>query len=355
MTGTDGDPDPAPDLDSDPSSDADSGGDPVPAVLHERYGRVEVLDELHDVPPNEVHLVRVDGRRAVLKRSTDPRGDAGVEGRAGRLADRETSLGVPEVLWVGDRAHLAAFDPEAPDPESATATDEWCRAAGRGLAELHSVTFDRHGLLAVDGDPSDPDAGLQVDADPGATAADGLDDLLEVFRDSVADAGYAGVVDDARAFVRDHADRFAGVEPVLVHGWFSPEHVAVGDGATGDRGTAGDDGVGDGSVRSVVDFEHAMAGPAEYDVWRAAIPTFGPWKGGPDDPEGWATFRDAYESVRPLPGGFEARADAYRTLVAVSYLDSLVTQRGIESNRDRADAIGEFVAEALAGLRERWG
>ncbi len=304
----------------------------IPA-LHERYDSVETIEQLHDVAPNEVHLVEVDGRRAVLKRSTDPRGNAGVEGRVQRLVARETGL-APAVPWVGDGAFLAAYDERVRDPET-TATDAWCRAAGRGLARLHSLSFDRHGPLVVDGDPADPGTGLRVDADPGARWPDAVEDLLGVFHDSVAGTEYAAVVEETRSFVRTHADRLAGADPVLVHGWFTPEHVAVGTDAD------------DTEVHAVVDFEHAMSGAAAYDLWRLALPTF-----GPDLDDGWERFRRGYESVRPLPP-VEERAAFYRTLVAVSYLDSLATQRGIEDNRDRADAVAERVRERLADLRAR--
>ena len=156
--------------------------DPVPARLRERHDRVTVVEQVHDVPPNEVHLVEVDGRRAVLKRSTGPRGDAAV---------------VDEV---------AEFVRERPDRFVAAGDD-----------------------------------GAEAESEPEP-------------------------------------------EPVLVHGWFSPEHVAVRD----------------DTVCSVVDFEHAMAGAAEYDLWRLAIPTFGLGTER-EDRAAWERFREAYESVRPLP------------------------------------------------------
>lgn len=311
----------------------------IPA-LRERYDDVAVLEQLHDVPPNEVHLLRVDGRRAVLKRSTAPRGAAGVEGRVQRLVARETGL-APDVLWVGDDAYLAAYEEQVRDPETEP-TEVWCRAAGRGLARLHSLTFDRHGLLQVDGDPADPATGLRVDADPGARWPDAVDDLLAVFHDSVAGTEYADVVAEARAFLQVHADRLAGVDPVLVHGWFTPEHVVV-DADDGESGPSHE-------VCAVVDFEHAMAGAAAYDCWRLALPTF-----GPDDlGDGWERFRRAYESVRPLPADFEERATFYRTLVGVSYLDSLATQRGIAGHREQADAVAASVRDRLQDLRTRW-
>jgi Ser/Thr protein kinase RdoA (MazF antagonist) len=310
--------------------------DVVPAALRERYDRVAVVEQVHDVPPNEVHLVEVDGRRAVLKRSTGPRGDAAVEGRAQRLAAHESSLSVPSVPWVGANAFLADYDPDAPD-EGARPSPTWCRVSGRALARLHSITFDRHGPFRVDGDAGDPTAALRVDPST-ETWTDALLALLDEFRRSVAGTEYTATVDEVAALVRERPERFTptggACEPVLVHGWFSPEHVAVRD----------------DTVCSVVDFEHAMAGAAEYDLWRLAIPTFGLGTER-EDRAAWERFREAYESVRPLPTGVDARADALRLVVAVSYLDSLAVQRGIEGNRDQADAVRQTVRERLAALR----
>jgi len=301
-----------------------------------------VGDPLHEVDPHVVYECEVEGRRAVCKVSTGPRGSAPVEGRVLRYVDRETTVPVPSVLAVDDRGFVAAYREDAPadDGDPGRIREAWLRAAGRALARLHGESgFDRPGLLAVDGDPTDPASGLRVDADRGATWSDALADQLRVYEAALADTGYADVAREARAFLGEHGDRFDVLDdrdPALLHGWFTPEHVAVADGA----------------VTCVVDFEHALVGSAEWDYWRTAVPLFeAEGRDRPDDAA--ATFRSAYESVRPLPAGFEDRADAYRTFVAVSYLDSLHAQRGIDADtRERADAFREHVRTGLAELRD---
>jgi len=300
---------------------------------------------LHDVPPHVVYEVEFRGRRAVCKVSTDDRGRAAVEGRVLRYVGRELDVPVPEVLAVGAEGFVAAYRedaPEEPAPGEGRVGREWLDAAGRALARLHDEsTFDRPGLLAVAGDPSDSAAGLAVDADPGATWSDALDDLLAVYERSVGETGYADVVADARAFLATHADRFDVLDdrdPALLHGWFTPDHVAVVD----------------GEATCVVDFEHALVGGVEWDYWRTAVPLFhGTDRSAPADAA--ERFRRGYESVRPLPDGFAARADAYRAFVSVSYLDSLHTQRGIDDQtHEQANFLREHVTDALATLRAEW-
>jgi len=65
-----------------------------------------------------------------------------------------------------------------------------------------------------------------------------------------------------------------------------------------------------------------------------------------------ATFRDAYESVRPLPTDVAADRDPYVALVSASYLDSLHTQQGIDDDtRERADAIEAHIHDTLDAAR----
>jgi len=298
---------------------------------------------LHAVPPHLVHEVTFEGQRAVCKVSTEPRGDAGVEGRVQRYVGRETAVPVPEILAVGADGYVAAYDEEAPreaDHEDGVLREAWLRAAGRTLARLHEeATFDRPGLLAVDGDPADPAAGLRVDSAPGAAWSDALDALLTVYEDAVRGIGFESTVAEARSFVDEFAARFdAHGEAALLHGWFTPEHAAV-------RG---------GRTRSVVDFEHALAGSPAWDYWRTAVPLFlGDGWDRPDDAA--STFRSAYESVRPLPPDLDACREAYVGLVTVSYLDSLHTQQGIdEETRERAEWIASTASERLDEAYERF-
>ncbi|MFC7231365.1 phosphotransferase enzyme family protein [Saliphagus sp. GCM10025308] len=313
-------------------------------LLESTAATYRVLDVIHAVPPHAVYEVSVDGRRAVVKVDRGPRANAAVEGRVLRHVSRETDVPVPTVLAVGAGGFVAAYRDDAPADPPATCRlePEWLRAAGRTLARLReAATFDRPGLLTVDGDPTGPDADLAVDSPVDATWSDALDDLLAVYEDAVSGTGYATVVDDARAFLARHSLRFNDADrrqSSLLHGWFTPEHVSV---------RAGD-------PSCVIDFEHALVGDGEWDYWRAAIPLFhGPRWETPEDAE--AVFRDGYESVRPLSSGFEARAPAYRAFVAVSHLDSLHTQRGIDDEtHDMATFLENEIEATLAELERAW-
>ena len=314
--------------------------------IHDRLaGRtVAVRDTLHDVPPHAVYEITVDGRRAVYKESVAPRGSAGVEGRVHRFVSAETSIPVPEVLAVGEDWFVTAYREDAPvEPDDERRLEaSWLRVAGATLARLHEeATVERPGLLAVDGDPGDEASELVVDSEAGAGWSDALDDQLSVYERVLGGTGYADAITGARRFLATHAERFDVLddgEASLCHGWFTPEHVAVDE----------------GEPVCVIDFEHAVAGSPEWDYWRTAIPLFvGPAWDGPADAE--ERFREAYESVRPLPEGFDERADAYQAFVAASHLDSLATQRGIDDDtRELAAFLTERIAEHLEGCRAAW-
>jgi fructosamine-3-kinase len=327
--------------------------DPIEAFLTTLDAETVVGDRLRAMPPHLVHEVRFDGRRAVCKVSTGPRGRAGVEGRVVRLLDRTTDVPVPDVLAVGDDGFVVAWHDDVPAPnagEDRRVPDDWLRAAGRGLARLHAeTTTDRAGLLAVGRPTADHgralddgsgDPPLWLDATPGASWSDALDAQFAVYEDAVTGTGFADVVADARAFLATHADRFDGLAaPSLCHGWWTPAHVAVRD----------------GRVVRVVDFEHALVGSPEWDYWRTAVPLFAAEDAvTPDDAA--ARFRAGYESVRSLPEGFDERGAAYRAFVSVSYLDSLHAQRGIDAaTRDRAAFLRDHATTTFDRLRESWG
>lgn len=306
----------------------------------------EIKHQLHDVPPHFVYEIEFEGRRAVCKVSRGPRGCAAIEGRVLRYVSEETSIPVPEVLTVGKEGFVVTYEenaPTVPDEGDGRLTKEWLRAAGRALGRLHKEsTFDRPGLLVVDGDPQNPDAGLRVDATSQATWSDALDDLFSVYQESVRETGYAEVVAEARTFLASYSDRFdivADNDPALLHGWFTPEHVAVAD----------------EEATCVIDFEHALVGSGEWDYWRTAVPLFlgDGWEQPPDAED---HFRAGYESIRSFSDGFKERAAAYRAFVTVSYLDSLQTQRGIdEKTREQADFLREHISDTLESLRKTWG
>jgi fructosamine-3-kinase len=281
-----------------------------------------IVRKLHDVPPHEVYEVRVDGRRAVYKGNTGPTGRATTEGHVIAFVGERTGVSVPTVLHVGGEFFVAAWHPQVPSPEAEpSTTDAWIRAGGRGLARLHAETgpsVDGYGAVTPE------DGGLTAPHDDWHDAAVAY---LGDRRPVLAEHGHGDVVDAAVAALTERPDAFAGAgAPVVCHGWWTPEHVAV----------AG------GEVVCAVDFEHALAAPAEYDYRRTALPTFA-------DGDRQARFREAYESVRPLPEGIDRREPFFGLLCVVYYLESLYVQdqHGPEETARRAERLRESVRETL--------
>ncbi|MFB6135831.1 MAG: phosphotransferase family protein [Halobacteriaceae archaeon] len=278
-----------------------------------------VRRELHAVPPHAVHEVTFEGQRAVCKLAAGPRADPAREAGVLRYVGERTSVPVPEVLAVGDDHFVAAWE-EALPPADPPVTERRLRALGAGLATLHAETagdFDATGAFRAEG------SALAVDADE--TWADTLCALLADWGEFLAAFGHA----DLAAAVRERPAPYGSPEPVLVHGNYLPDHVGLTDG---------------GDVACVIDWEHAVAGSAGFDYLCTALPLFG----GPSDPgHPEAVFREAYESVRPLPDGFDERRDALERVLLVSYLKSLYLQNEVDGE---TEARGEALA---AHLRER--
>lgn len=283
--------------------------------------------QLHDVPPHEVSEVTVDGRRAVYKGDTGPTGSAATEGRVTRFVGEYTTVPVPDVLAVGDDWYLAAWHPDAPEPDGDHAADEaWAAAAGRALARLHDDTaqhLDGFGRLRFDG---------------GSVPLAASDDWQEAAlafvrrrRNLLAEHGHADVADAVLDCFRDHPGLFAGAsQPVCSHGWWSPEHVSVRD----------------GEAACVVDFEHALAAPRAFDYWRTALPIF-------DDGAAAVAFRDGYEAVSALPEHVVEQRPLYLVLHGVYFFESLYVQgqRGQEEAAAHADRLRESVFDALEECR----
>jgi Ser/Thr protein kinase RdoA (MazF antagonist) len=103
----------------------------------------------------------------------------------------------------------------------------------------------------------------------------------------------------------------------------------------------------DGQAVCLVDFEHAIAAPSEFDYWRTVLPTF-----NHDDNDFQKTFREGYASVRSLPDGFERRAPFYVVLNEVYYFESLYVQdqHGPEETEECAERFRNSVTETLDSL-----
>ncbi|GAB7094685.1 hypothetical protein JCM30237_18380 [Halolamina litorea] len=314
----------------------------------------EIVRELHRVRPHATYEVRLKGERAVCKVETHPEADLGAEAAAMQYVGEATSVPVPEPLAVGDD-HLVARWMDAV-PEDAPPRDEArIRALGRGLATLHAETAEIGwtGALqpasAVD-DPATP----PIDSDP--RWSDTLLAMLEDRARYLAEVGYGGLAGEVLAWAREERDLFdtAG-DAVLCHGNYFGEHVAIGKGAdqvhvavrsSGDGVHVALGGEGD-EIAAVIDFEHALAAPAGWDYLRTVMPVFGP---GADHGVPERVFREAYESVRPLPAGFDRRREAYVLCNGLSYLRSLHLQRG---NRDPSHAVARRARTMATALRDR--
>lgn len=304
-------------------------------ALDAQFDDHRIVRQLHDVPPHEVWEVRIDGQRAVYKRDTGPTGKAAVEGRVTAFVGEETTVPVPEVLAISDDHYVAAWHPDAPEPDVGRDPDRtWARSAGRGLATLHAETaehLDEFGRFRPDG------GGVSVAGDENGERHDDWHSAARAYvrrrRPVLAEFGHADVADAVLDFLGEHPGAFAGAgEPVCCHGWWTPEHVAVVD----------------GEVACALDFEHALAAPGEWDVWRTLLPVFE----GDSDPARRA-FLEGYDSVRSLPDGFEERWPLYVVLNGVYYFESLYVQNqhGDAETGKRVEWLRGSVFETLDALQ----
>jgi fructosamine-3-kinase len=95
----------------------------------------------------------------------------------------------------------------------------------------------------------------------------------------------------------------------------------------------------------MVDFEHALAAPGEFDYWRTAMPTF-------ESKTTERAFRRGYESLRSLPRDFEARKPVYVLLNLIYYFESLYVQEqhGPDETAERAARLRNSVTETVEKL-----
>jgi hypothetical protein len=296
---------------------------PIHDRLDAQFAKYSIEGQLHDVPPHEVYEVTVDGRRAVYKADTGDTGSAGIEGRVTAVVDRETTVPVPEILHFGEEFYVAAWHPDAPAPDELQAPDSaWARAAGRGLATLHAETadsFDGYGQFRPDGEGVVTTGHEQFQ--------DAALEYVRHYRPTLARYGHGDIADSVSDFFRANPNAFAGVgAPVCCHGWATPEHVAVVD----------------GEVACMVDFEHAMAAPPEFDLWRTAGPAF-------EDKAEVEAFRESYESVRLLAPGAEDRRPLWRLLNGVYFFVSLYVQdqHDLDATEQTAERLREMVTATL--------
>ncbi len=230
-------------------------------------------------------------------------------------------------MAIGDDHFVAKWCDDVPDDR--TLDEERARTMGAGMATLHDETaFEATGFLYDDGG--------ELALDTHETWHRTVCEFLANRREFLEPFGYDDVADYALTFVREHPGLFDGAgDPILCHRNYLPEHV----------GTDGDE------VVCLIDFEHAMVAPGEYDYWRTALPVFtdSDWS----DDSLAEFFRTGYESVRPLPSGLDQRRPIYWMINSVAYLQALHLQRrqtGQEAARTAVD-IRDYVYETIDSLR----
>jgi fructosamine-3-kinase len=291
-----------------------------------------IVRELHRIRPHATYEVRFRGERAVCKVETHPEADLGREAAATRYVAEATSIPVPELLAIGDDHYVARWSDAVPDG-TPTRDEARIRALGRGLATLHAETTEigwtgfHRPASAVD-DPTTP----PIDTRP--YWSDTLIELLERRARFLDGVGYGDLARDVLAWVRENGDLFdeAG-DAVLCHGNYFGEHVGHDPSS--------------GAITTVIDFEHALAAPAEWDYLRTVLPVFGP---GAEHDVSESVFREAYESVRPLPTGFDERRNALTLCNGLSFLRSLHLQRG---DQDPDHAVARHARELARSVRDQ--
>lgn len=297
-------------------------------TLASAFDSHSIVRQLHDVPPHEVYEVYVDGHHAVFKGDTGPTGNAATEGHVIAFLGEETAVPVPQILHVGEDHFVSAWHPDAPPANQSGDVDErWAFVAGRGIATLHAETdrlIGRYGAFQpVTGELSSTG---ETDWHTAAIA------YIRRHRSVPDEHGHTDIVDTAIDALTDRPDLFEDAgEPVCCHGWATPEHVSVTD----------------DHVSCMVDFEHAIAAPGEFDYWRTVLPTF-----HHEPPALERAFRNGYESIRSLPTGFEQRKSLYVLLNLIYYIESLYVQdqQGPVETARRAERFRNAINETVASL-----
>jgi fructosamine-3-kinase len=284
----------------------------------------EVRKELMRTDRHVVHEVRFEGRRAVCKLARDD--STGFQRDAlvlRRLADSD-AVSVPDLLVRGEDHYVAAFAPggEYDGDAPRRVRERRLRDAGATLARVHETfSFEAYGDLRPAGD--------RLELDACESWPDLFAEWVVDWSDDLAGTRFADLGTDVLAFVHDHATAFAEVgSPVLVHGDYEADNLRF---------------AGDG-VSSVLDWEVARSAPGEFDLARAELG----WFEKPTAPEDDGDLRSAlvagYESVRPLPDGFEARRAAYRSALTLKPLQRVGEIAG------RADAPGDELAATMGSF-----
>ena len=296
--------------------------------LDASFDEHRIIEQIHDVPPHVVYVVEVDGERAIYKADVGPTGSAAVEGRVMNWLSQQTDIPVPEVLACGDDHLVAAWHPKAPGDDADPADIDWAEATGAGLARMHEASTDLvegYGVLEV--------RNGELTGDDHADWFDGALAYIERLQPVLERYGHGDMATAAIELFEERPTAFEGAgKAVLCHGWATPEHVAVEN----------------GSVACFIDFEHAIAAPGEFDIWRTCIPAFGPGETTTAE----QAFISSYESVRPLPDGADERKPYYQLLNLLYFFESLYVQEqhDPETTEEKAHGFRSIVEQHIEEL-----
>jgi Ser/Thr protein kinase RdoA (MazF antagonist) len=315
-------------------------GDP-PEDVHDALAShaddYEVRRELPSRDPNGVYEVSLDGTRTVCKVARGEDAHVGRHALVTRHVRDQTTTPTPRVLEFGDDHAVfqwsegVTYEAEAPRE----LRKRRLRNAGVTLARLHEETeFEAHGYLRAQG--------KRLELDSKGTWSDVLATIVGGWTDDLEGTRFEAAEEVVLELVRDHDDALDAADgPDLVHGDYQPENVRF-DGAR---------------VAAVLDWEFSLAGSGEFDLCRAEREFFD-WHDAPegdasDDEELRGALRNGYESVRPLPPGFEARREVYRAVLKLDpmrFFDEWKEQ--VESPDAMAESMCEFVRESIADAEE---
>jgi aminoglycoside phosphotransferase (APT) family kinase protein len=310
-----------------------------------------------------------DGGRVVVQLA--PLAVVRTEAALTRLVGRRTSLPVPRVRTVGaidDRGYVVTDAVAGEDLHtrfSGLSSDRQravCRTFGRGLAELHELcTLAGYGPVAFGGDWDAFVAGVRRGDEAVAP------DSFEVPDPDTAPLGGVDLpgrsaTADWRAWFRTYADDALRALPAAFDDLRDRLTATVEEGVTESIPRSpparlfpwdlrpGNALVDDGQVSAVLDWGEPLAADPALSVAKTEHLLADWYVDPPANAALRRAFRDAYESVRPVP----TVPTAYRVVaVAVSAVDSLgVVTRPHYPELTGDDAVAFHRARLLAALGE---
>jgi fructosamine-3-kinase len=188
---------------------------------------------------------------------------------------------IPGTVWTEVRAQVAA-----------DTNHRAYRDLGQAVARLHSIGFPAFGEIGVDG-KIQPDAAVR---DVPVQEAPLCEALVQRAARRVADSRHNAIFSTV---VHERAALFDGVgEATLCHEDLNPSNILLRP-----------DEEGAWRLAAILDFDSAWAGSPESDIARLEL-----WRGMAGE-----GFRAAYEEVRPIAGGYEARRPIYQLLWCLEY------------------------------------